>query len=136
MKQKQDRADPVTGDTLTLGEYISWMIQGVIRKWLFLGIITALTGTVWVIADPIWRHPLTDQWNLWASYLAIIIEGVTAMALINQTRRDAVVLREVRAIARATRAQDDELLKQTHLLVTLLMKHEESTTSLEAHHGQ
>jgi hypothetical protein len=43
--------DPVTGDAQTVGEHVSWMIQGVIRRWLFLGVITVLTVYVWVIAD-------------------------------------------------------------------------------------
>lgn len=91
--------DPVTGDALGLGEVASWHVQGVMRRWTFLLALSALTALVWVILDPIWRHPPTEQWNLWASYLAIMIEGVTAMALINQSRRDAVVIREIRALA-------------------------------------
>lgn len=108
--------DPVTGDTLTAGEMASWRVQGVIRRWTFLGIISALTAYVWVIADPIWRHPLTDVWNLWASFLAIVIEGVTAMALINQTRRDACVIREIRAMSHHIEALAEALLTDvTHI---------------------
>ncbi len=121
---KKQYHDPVTGDTLTLGEHISWMIQSIIRRWLFLGIITALTVYVWIVADPIWQHPLTDQWNLWASWLAIAIEGVTAMALINQTRRDAVVIREVRAVSREVRAN-------SQLLLQLVQQEEQELQSID-----
>lgn len=116
---KKMHQDPVTGDIMTTGEWVSWKIQGVIRRWIFLGIVTALTAYVWV-ADPIWRHPLTDQWNLSASYLAIAIESVTAMAIINQARRDAVVLREIRdqarrdaAVLREIRALSQEVKRLT-----------------------
>ena len=103
--------DPVTGDALSNGEAVSWLVQGIIRRWLFLGVLTLLTAYVWIVADPIWHHPLTDVWNLWASYLAIFIEGVTAMALINQTRRDATVIREIRRLVRQTeeKIEADEL---------------------------
>ena len=108
--------DPVTGDTLSAGEMASWRVQGVIRRWSFLGVITALTAYVWIVADPIWRHPLTDVWNLWASFLAIVIEGVTAMALINQTRRDACVIREIRAMSRHIEALAETLLSDVETL--------------------
>lgn len=104
--------DPVTGDELSLGEHVSWMIQAVIRRWLFLGLITAITAYVWVVADPIWQHGATDQWNLWASYLAIAIESVTAMALINQTRRDAVLIRRMVRM-------EEKIEGQTEVLVQL-----------------
>lgn len=104
--------DPVTGDMLTAGERVSWMVQRVMRRWLFLGVMTLLTLYVWVVADPIWRHPLTDVWNLSASYLAIVIEGVTAMALINQTRRDAVVVRSILRLEEQNARRDVEQTRQ------------------------
>lgn len=103
--------DPVTGDRLPLSERASWTVQAVIRRWSFLGIISLLTGYVWFFADPIWRHPVTDQWNLMASYAAIFIEGVTAMALINQTRRDALVIREIRRLVQRIERLSEETLK-------------------------
>lgn len=92
--------DPVTGDELTWGEELSWVMQGMIRRWTFLGIITVITAFVWIHVDPIWRRPPTEEWNLWASYLALLIEGTVGIAMFSQTRRDAVCLREVRQITR------------------------------------
>lgn len=100
LAQQEERERERQSERLPLGEQASWAVQRVIRNWAFLGVFTAFTLWVWVFLDPIWRHPITDQWNLWASYMAIFIEGVTAMALINQTRRDALVIREIRAIVR------------------------------------
>lgn len=106
--KKQQRCDPVTGDVLTGGEYISWRIQGVIRRWTFLCIITALTILVWVTNNPsalLW-------WNLCASYLALVIESVVGIAMFSQTRRDALVLREVRATAARVEEIAKKLLKE------------------------
>lgn len=89
--------DPVTGDHLTTSEHASWMVQRVMRRWSFLGLITVITIICWSLNDTVrlW-------WNYAASWGALAIEGITAMALINQTRRDARVLRDVRDIAQRT----------------------------------
>lgn len=87
--------DPVTGDELTSGERISWVIQGVIRNWYFLILFSTITIIVWSINNPtglLW-------WNLAASYLAIIIESIVGISMFSQCKRDAVVLREVRTIS-------------------------------------
>ena len=99
--------DPVTGDELSHGEYISWVIQGIIRRWTFLVIITIITVIVWSTNNStalIW-------WNLGASYLALVIESVVGIAMFSQTRRDALVLREVRAISQHVEKIADVLLK-------------------------
>lgn len=96
MQQKvNERRDPVTGDKLSRGEYISWLIQGVIRRWWFLIAITIITAVVWATNN----GTLLLWWNLCASYLALFIESVVGLAMFGQTRRDAVVLREVRTMS-------------------------------------
>lgn len=87
--------DPVTGDRLTTGEYVSWMVQGIIRRWTFLIIVTLLTVVVWVLGTTGAR----EWWNYAASYLAIFIESVVGIAMFNQTKRDAVIIREIRTLA-------------------------------------
>lgn len=91
---KQPRRDPATGDVLTTGEYISWIIQGVIRRWAFLVLISIVTAIVWLTDN---ATALT-WWNLGASYLALVIESVVGISMYAQTKRDAIVLREIRAI--------------------------------------
>ena len=91
---KQPRRDPATGDVLTTGEYISWLIQGVIRRWLFLVVISIITALVWLTNN---ATALT-WWNLGASYMALVIESIVGISMYSQTRRDATVLREVRTI--------------------------------------
>lgn len=88
--------DPVTGDQLSAGERASWAVQRVMRRWLFLLGIVALTVVCWITNNAV----VLLWWNLGASLAALLIEGVTAMALINQTLRDAQVSRETRAISR------------------------------------
>lgn len=98
--------DPVTGDRLSAGERLSWLMQGLIRRWLFLGAITGVTAAVWATRDPtalVW-------WNLGASYLALVVESLVGIAMFGQTKRDAVVLRRVDRNDEATRRLLEELL--------------------------
>jgi uncharacterized membrane protein YadS len=87
--------DPVTEDELTLQEYISWKIQKVMRNWYFLIAFTIITIIAWSTNN----NSVLTWWNLGASYLALVIESIVGIALFNQTKRDAVILREVRANA-------------------------------------
>jgi hypothetical protein len=91
MKQYRD---PITGDALTLGEYVSWQIQSIVRRWLSLIIIILITALCWATNNPI----ILTWWNLAASLLAIIIEFIVGLSMLGQTRRDACILREIRAI--------------------------------------
>ena len=96
--------DPVTGDPLTLGEHLSWLMQGIIRRWAFLGLITAATVVVWTVGDAtglLW-------WNLSASYLALLIEGTVGIAMFSQTRRDAVILRHLRDVIDTLQAAEEQ----------------------------
>src|SRR5260221_14767014 len=69
--------DPVTGDPLSLGEYISWLVQGIIRRWVFLLLITLATIVAWIAGAV---HPqVLIWWNLAAPYTAILIESVVGM---------------------------------------------------------
>lgn len=90
--------DPVTGDDLTSSEHASWVVQGLIRNWWTLGIITFCTIIVWSTTNP----QALSWWNYAASYLALLIEGTVGIAMFSQTRRDAVILREVRDHARTS----------------------------------
>jgi hypothetical protein len=96
--------DPVTGDLLTVGEKFSWIMQSIIRRWLFIGIITVATIVVWSANKAI---GLT-WWNLGASYLALLIESTVGIAMFSQTRRDAVAIRETRALAKEMVAADEK----------------------------
>ena len=120
--------DPVTGDPLTLGEHLSWLMQGIIRRWAFLGLITVATIVVWSINDAtglLW-------WNLSASYLALLIEGTVGIAMFSQTRRDAVILRHLRdvvdALETAERQRSAADLRRDDLI--------RSVGRMEREHGQ
>jgi len=94
--------DPVTGDLLTVGEKFSWVMQSIIRRWAFIGLITVVTIVVWALDIAV---GLT-WWNLGASYLALLIESTVGIAMFSQTRRDAVAIRETRGLAKEMAAAD------------------------------
>ena len=97
--------DPVTGDILDRSDWVSWKVQGVIRRWSFLGVISIATFTAW----------LTDNvhvilwWNLCASYMALVIESIIGLAQFSQTKRDAVIMREIRGIAKEIHSLMEEV---------------------------
>lgn len=123
---KQHR-DPVTGDQLTSGEYISWLIQGIIRRWAFLGVITFVTILVWATNN----SAALSWWNLGASYLALVIESVVGIAMFSQTRRDAVILRHV-----AQTSEGQEKLQQQQIqLMNQMERQLERLTTLETRTG-
>lgn len=98
--------DPVTGDTLTGSERISWLAQGIIRRWSFLGLITLVTAVCWITTN----ETILLWWNFAASYMALIIEGTVGIAMFSQTRRDAVILREIRQLTRRIEAEESKEL--------------------------
>ncbi len=85
--------DPVTGDPLSLGEYISWIVQGIIRRWFFLLLITIATAIAWGVGSM--QPQVLVWWNLAASYAAILIESIVGMFMFGQMKRDAVILRHL-----------------------------------------
>ena len=96
--------DPVTHDELSLGEYTALLIQGVIRRWLFLAFITTVTLVVWIVgaflpAALVW-------WNLAASLLAVMIESIVGMFLFGQMKRDAVILRKLEHVLEHVESQE------------------------------
>lgn len=99
---KQPRRDPVTGDQLTRGEYVSWVVQGIIRRWAFLGVFTLITLIVWLTDNSI----ALTWWNLGASYLAIVIESIVGISMYSQTRRDAVILRAIERLVKKIEGEE------------------------------
>ena len=127
--RRASHVDPVTGDELTGGEYLSWLVQGIIRRWTFLLVITLITIAVWSTNNSmalIW-------WNLGASYLALVIESVVGIAMFSQTRRDAVVLRETRKLSQGiekVEQQEIEILQHIEKQMSRLEALEEITGRL------
>jgi hypothetical protein len=105
--KKAKYRDPHTGDNLTLAEHISWMIQNVIRNWFFIGLITIATITCWLINTDL----VLRWWNFVASYLALFIESVVGIAMFSQTRRDAMIIREIRKFSTSDFEVHKESLK-------------------------
>jgi len=106
-KKKKKYRDPHTGDNLTLAEHVSWMIQNVIRNWFFIGFITVATAICWSIGT----QSVMAKWNYVASYLALFIESVVGIAMFSQTRRDAMIIREIRKFSTSDFEVHKESLK-------------------------
>jgi len=84
-----------TGDVLTFSEQISWKIQGIIRNWFFVILWTGVTFVWW--AQPTWftdTHSYVKWMNL-ASWLAVTVELIIGIAMIGQTKRDAMIIRHI-----------------------------------------
>jgi len=91
---QQEYRDPITGDTLTLGERGAWLVTGFVRRWVVFFAIQ-LVAVLWLsLGDDSARAWYNYVWSDWA----IVIENVTMLALFNQTRRDAVVTRKILAM--------------------------------------
>ncbi len=125
--------DPVTGDELSAGEHVSWMIQSVIRRWSFLITFSLLTLLAWALSLFLpGGGAILVWWNLIASYMAIVIESIVGLAMFNQTRRDAVIIREVRTLARQHEQAlarmidlEEKTEKQTEMFYELLKEQAE-----------
>lgn len=83
----------MTGDALTRLEYLTRQAQMGLRHPLFLVGFNLVTLTLMALG-------LREQWNYFASWLAIMVEWMVGVYMFGQTKRDALVIREVRALAR------------------------------------
>ena len=92
MKVKKFRyTHPVTGDAIGLAEHLSWMIQGVVRRWSFIMVITAITFTCWSTRN----DHIILWWNFAASWMALVLESIVGIAMFQQTKSDAKVIRKI-----------------------------------------
>ena len=97
---KRKFVHPDAGDVLNFSEQISWKIQGIIRNWYFMSIWTVGSALWWQF--PSWFHDTHSftKWQLVASWLAVTIELIIGIGLLGQTKRDALILRELRKLTR------------------------------------
>ena len=86
---------PDTQDVLTLSEAISWKIQAIIRNWWFVIIWTGTTVVWWI--NPHWFGDDKSyvKWMNLASWLAVTVELIIGIAMIGQTKRDALIIRHI-----------------------------------------
>jgi hypothetical protein len=92
---KKKYVHETTGDVLTFSELISWKIQGIIRNWFFV-ILWTITTIVWWI-NPHWFGDTSAyiKWMNLASWLAVTVELIIGIAMIGQTKRDAMIIRHI-----------------------------------------
>lgn len=88
---KAPKPHPLTGDMLAPGERITWHVMGIYRRWsVFIGL--QILTLFW------WTHPGTFPggligWNLLWSDLAVAVEMLVGIAFLNQSMRDAKIIR-------------------------------------------
>jgi len=85
---------PITSDEIGLGEHLSWLVQARIRRWSFVGYVTLATAVCWIVGTPL----VLAWWNYSASYMAVFIELVVGIAMYEQTKNDAKVIRKILAM--------------------------------------
>jgi hypothetical protein len=92
---KKKYIHPDTQDVLTFSELISWKIQGIIRNWTFVIIWTVGTIVWWI--KPRWFGDTSAyiKWMNLASWLAVTVELIIGIAMIGQTKRDAMIIRHI-----------------------------------------
>jgi len=92
---KKKYVHPDTGDFLTFAEQASWKVQSIIRNWFFVCFWSAVTFVWWW--QPTWftdTHAYIKWMNL-ASWLAVTVELIIGIAMIGQTKRDALIIRHI-----------------------------------------
>ena len=109
--------DPVTGEDLSLGEELSWLIQGLIRRWPFLILTQLVTALVWILGDAL----TVTWWNYVWSDLAIIIESVVGIGMFSLTRRDHVKLQQIERLEQ-TQIETLEAVKTLGIACDIALK--------------
>ena len=111
---KKKYIHPDTGDVLTFSEKVSWFIQGVIRNWAFVIIWTVGTGIWWI--KPHWFGDTSAyiKWMNLASWLAVTVELVIGIALIGQTKRDAMIIRHILKLEKQEIEHLEDLIEDKH----------------------
>jgi hypothetical protein len=89
---KTPKPHPQTGDLLQAGERITWRVMSIYRRWSVFFLLQILT-VLW------WTHPHLFPgglvgWNLLWSDLAVIVEMMVGIAFMNQSMRDARIIRD------------------------------------------
>jgi hypothetical protein len=111
---KKTYIHPDTGDELTRTEMVSWRLQGIIRRWTFILMITVITAAIFTFVA---LHGNADSssvlfwWNAGASYMALLIESVVGIGMISQTKRDAQILRKMDHILEKIENNELEILR-------------------------
>ena len=103
-----------TGDVLTLSEQISWKIQGAIRNWFFVIGWTGLSAVWFITPATFGDNHSYIHWQLLASWLAVTVELIIGIAMIGQTKRDALIIRHILKLEKQEIEHLEDLLEEKH----------------------
>lgn len=112
---------PVSGESIKFGEHVSWKIQFAIRRWSFIGSIALITLACVILGT--FDVTVIVWWNVWASFMALVIESVVGMAMFNMARNDGRVLRESHTLLEQQQTllgQQQNLLERVEYLISEL----------------
>mgnify|MGYP006267166409 CR=1 FL=1 len=111
---KKKYIHPDTNDVLTFSEVISWKIQSIIRNWWFVAFWSVGSFVWW--AKPHWFHDNHSyiHWQLVASYLAVIVELMIGLAMIGQTKRDAMIIRHILKLEKQEIEHLEDMIENKH----------------------
>ena len=112
---------PLTGDELSRNERASWIAQSIIRRWSFI-ISISIGSFIWWYFHDKFGDPDLSHWNAWASWMALVIESIVGIAMFGQTQRDAVILREIRALAKKLENNQNAEIQMEHQELDMLKK--------------
>ncbi len=136
----RERVDPVTGDSLRFSEQISWISQRIIRRWTFV-IAYSLLTLLWLFFPRYFPDGLSG-WNIWASYMALLIESVVGIGVFGISMRDHLMLKKIEASARVSEENGENLRRLHDELIAHVkvseQRHDHALAHLVAlmeHHG-
>lgn len=105
---QQPKPHALTGDLLSPGERVTWRVMSVYRRWSVFVLLQVLT-IVW-LSFPRYFPGGQFGWNLLWSDLAVAVEMLVGIAFLNQSMRDARIIR-----AELKELQDDsKLIREIH----------------------
>ena len=109
---KKKYVHETTGDVLTFSEQISWSVQGIIRNWFFVIGWTTITIVWWI--KPHWFTDTSAyiKWMNLASWLAVTVELIIGIAMIGQTKRDALIIRHILKLEKQELERIEDLMEK------------------------
>lgn len=105
---------PETQDVLTPSEWVSWKVQAVIRNWTFVLVWSALTFTWWAYPHWFGDNDAYTEWMNLASWLAVTVELIIGIAMIGQTKRDAMIIRHILNLEKREIEHLEDVLEDIH----------------------
>jgi len=121
---RQPRVHPLTGDVISPGESVTWKVMAIYRRWTVFILLQVLT-IVW-LSFPQFFPGGQFGWNLVWSDLAVMVEMLVGIAFMNQSLRDAKIIRaSLKELQEQHQCTQDILADQNVVLAEMREVHNE-----------